>query len=79
MEASDPEPIAGAPAVHDAHAYMMSQDTKGISFSFKDEALTFTIQSSAHTWKMASQEYVLWDCPYPGRQRLRPPKIYPTI
>eukprot|EP00959_Pyramimonas_sp_CCMP1952_P337615 7070049-Pyramimonas_sp.AAC.1 len=26
-EVSGPEPIAGTPAVHDAHAYMMSQDT----------------------------------------------------
>eukprot|EP00959_Pyramimonas_sp_CCMP1952_P034342 719816-Pyramimonas_sp.AAC.1 len=32
-EASDPEPIAGAPAVNDARACMMSQDAKGISFS----------------------------------------------
>eukprot|EP00959_Pyramimonas_sp_CCMP1952_P215747 4512696-Pyramimonas_sp.AAC.1 len=44
-EASDPEPIAGAPAVHDAHAYMVSQDTKGISFSIHEETLAFTIQS----------------------------------
>eukprot|EP00959_Pyramimonas_sp_CCMP1952_P157028 3283852-Pyramimonas_sp.AAC.1 len=29
-EVSDPEPIAGAPAVNDAHEYMMSQDMKGI-------------------------------------------------
>eukprot|EP00959_Pyramimonas_sp_CCMP1952_P113347 2369100-Pyramimonas_sp.AAC.1 len=32
-EVSHPEPVAGAPAVSDAHAYMMSQDTKGIRFS----------------------------------------------
>eukprot|EP00959_Pyramimonas_sp_CCMP1952_P212174 4439904-Pyramimonas_sp.AAC.1 len=31
-EASGSETIAGAPAVNDAHAYMMSQDTKCISF-----------------------------------------------
>eukprot|EP00959_Pyramimonas_sp_CCMP1952_P103226 2159013-Pyramimonas_sp.AAC.1 len=44
-EAFDPEPIAEAPAVHDAHAYMMSQDTKGISFSINEETFTYTIQS----------------------------------
>eukprot|EP00959_Pyramimonas_sp_CCMP1952_P347730 7283920-Pyramimonas_sp.AAC.1 len=44
-EASDPEPAAGAPAVSDAHAYMMSQDTKGISFSINEETFAFTIQS----------------------------------
>eukprot|EP00959_Pyramimonas_sp_CCMP1952_P350685 7347365-Pyramimonas_sp.AAC.1 len=44
-EASDPEPIAGAPAVNGAHAYMMSQDTKGISFFINEETFTFTIQS----------------------------------
>eukprot|EP00959_Pyramimonas_sp_CCMP1952_P301622 6310798-Pyramimonas_sp.AAC.1 len=43
-EVSDPEPIAGEPAVSDAHAYMMSQDTKGITFSINDEAFAFTIQ-----------------------------------
>eukprot|EP00959_Pyramimonas_sp_CCMP1952_P437035 9150614-Pyramimonas_sp.AAC.1 len=44
-EASDPEPNAGAPAVRDAHAYMMSQDTQGISFSINEETLALTIQS----------------------------------
>eukprot|EP00959_Pyramimonas_sp_CCMP1952_P206664 4321753-Pyramimonas_sp.AAC.1 len=44
-EASNPEPIGGAPAVNDAHAYMMSRGTKGISFSINDETPTFTIQS----------------------------------
>eukprot|EP00959_Pyramimonas_sp_CCMP1952_P087268 1825766-Pyramimonas_sp.AAC.1 len=44
-EVSDPEPISGAPAVNDAHAYMMSQDTKSISFSINDETLTFAIQT----------------------------------
>eukprot|EP00959_Pyramimonas_sp_CCMP1952_P426341 8929707-Pyramimonas_sp.AAC.1 len=71
---SGPEPIAGAPAVNDAHAYMMSQDTKGISFSINNETFTFTIQSLVN-YTMASQEYVLWGYPYLGRQRLRPPQI----
>eukprot|EP00959_Pyramimonas_sp_CCMP1952_P312332 6537377-Pyramimonas_sp.AAC.1 len=34
-EASDAEPTAGAPSVRDAQAYMMSQDTRGISFSIE--------------------------------------------
>eukprot|EP00959_Pyramimonas_sp_CCMP1952_P282865 5912920-Pyramimonas_sp.AAC.1 len=42
-EASGPEPIAGTPVVNDAHAHMMSQDTKGISFSLNEETLAFTI------------------------------------
>eukprot|EP00959_Pyramimonas_sp_CCMP1952_P382813 8021390-Pyramimonas_sp.AAC.1 len=29
----------------DAHAYMMSQDTKGIRFSINDETFAYTIQS----------------------------------
>eukprot|EP00959_Pyramimonas_sp_CCMP1952_P469714 9495432-Pyramimonas_sp.AAC.1 len=58
-EASAPEPIAGTPAVNDVHAYMMSQDAKGISFSINDETLTFTIQSLVDN--TASQEHVLWD------------------
>eukprot|EP00959_Pyramimonas_sp_CCMP1952_P240614 5028638-Pyramimonas_sp.AAC.1 len=36
-EASDPEPAAGAPAMSDAHTYMMSQDTKGTSPSINEE------------------------------------------
>eukprot|EP00959_Pyramimonas_sp_CCMP1952_P461050 9480943-Pyramimonas_sp.AAC.1 len=44
-ETSDPEPIARTPAVNDAHACMMSQDSKGISSSINEETLTFTIQS----------------------------------
>eukprot|EP00959_Pyramimonas_sp_CCMP1952_P294121 6151709-Pyramimonas_sp.AAC.1 len=44
-EASDPEPLAGTPAVNDAHAYMMSQDKKGTSFFINDETFTFTICS----------------------------------
>eukprot|EP00959_Pyramimonas_sp_CCMP1952_P334259 7000296-Pyramimonas_sp.AAC.1 len=44
-EASDPEPAAGTPAMSDAHAYMISQDTKGISFSINEETFAFTIQS----------------------------------
>eukprot|EP00959_Pyramimonas_sp_CCMP1952_P067725 1413482-Pyramimonas_sp.AAC.1 len=43
-EASDPEPTGGAPARSDAHAYMMSQDTKSISFSIKEETFAFPIQ-----------------------------------
>eukprot|EP00959_Pyramimonas_sp_CCMP1952_P153802 3217717-Pyramimonas_sp.AAC.1 len=43
--ASDPEPTAGAPAVSDAHADMMSQDAKGISVSINEETFAFTIQS----------------------------------
>eukprot|EP00959_Pyramimonas_sp_CCMP1952_P037317 780725-Pyramimonas_sp.AAC.1 len=42
-EASAPEPIAVAPAVHDAHAYMLSQDTQGISVSINEETFTFAI------------------------------------
>eukprot|EP00959_Pyramimonas_sp_CCMP1952_P180565 3775432-Pyramimonas_sp.AAC.1 len=34
----------GAPAMSDAHTCMMSQDTKGISFSI-NETFAFTIQS----------------------------------
>eukprot|EP00959_Pyramimonas_sp_CCMP1952_P362800 7597479-Pyramimonas_sp.AAC.1 len=44
-EASDPEQIAGTLAVCDAHAYMMSQDTQGISSSINEETSAFTIQS----------------------------------
>eukprot|EP00959_Pyramimonas_sp_CCMP1952_P128638 2690267-Pyramimonas_sp.AAC.1 len=44
-EASDPEPTAGTPDVRDAHAYMMSQDTQGISSSINEETLGSTIQS----------------------------------
>eukprot|EP00959_Pyramimonas_sp_CCMP1952_P254896 5323621-Pyramimonas_sp.AAC.1 len=44
-EVSDREPIAGAPAANGAHAYTMSQVTRGISFCINDETLTFTIQS----------------------------------
>eukprot|EP00959_Pyramimonas_sp_CCMP1952_P332618 6965170-Pyramimonas_sp.AAC.1 len=44
-EASDPEPAVGTPAMNDAHTYMMSQDTKGISSSINEETFTFTIQS----------------------------------
>eukprot|EP00959_Pyramimonas_sp_CCMP1952_P355708 7450136-Pyramimonas_sp.AAC.1 len=42
---SDPEPIEKTPAVNDAHAYMMSQDAKGISSFINDETLAFTIQT----------------------------------
>eukprot|EP00959_Pyramimonas_sp_CCMP1952_P086202 1802957-Pyramimonas_sp.AAC.1 len=53
-EAPDPEPTAGAPAVRDAHAYMVSQEAQGISSSINEETLTFTIQSLANntlrTW-----------------------------
>eukprot|EP00959_Pyramimonas_sp_CCMP1952_P389165 8154181-Pyramimonas_sp.AAC.1 len=52
-EAAGTEPDAGQPAsssagtaaISDAHTYMMSQDTKGISFSISEETLAFTIQS----------------------------------
>eukprot|EP00959_Pyramimonas_sp_CCMP1952_P191511 4004452-Pyramimonas_sp.AAC.1 len=52
-EAAEAEPAAGqpascsagAPAMSDAYAYMMSQDTKGISFSINEETFAFTIQS----------------------------------
>eukprot|EP00959_Pyramimonas_sp_CCMP1952_P371093 7771458-Pyramimonas_sp.AAC.1 len=51
-QAADAEPAAGQPAfccagapMSDAHAYMMSQDTKGISFSINEQASAFTIQS----------------------------------
>eukprot|EP00959_Pyramimonas_sp_CCMP1952_P341947 7163133-Pyramimonas_sp.AAC.1 len=44
-EASDPGPTAGAPAVRDAHAYMMSQDAQGISLSINEETFAFTTQS----------------------------------
>eukprot|EP00959_Pyramimonas_sp_CCMP1952_P461968 9482462-Pyramimonas_sp.AAC.2 len=54
-EAADAEPAAGAPAMSDAHAYMMSQDTKGISLSISEETLAFTIQSLVNntlkTWR----------------------------
>eukprot|EP00959_Pyramimonas_sp_CCMP1952_P429276 8990839-Pyramimonas_sp.AAC.1 len=33
---------AGAPAMSDSHACMMSQDTRGICFSINDETLAFT-------------------------------------
>eukprot|EP00959_Pyramimonas_sp_CCMP1952_P168298 3516944-Pyramimonas_sp.AAC.1 len=53
-EASDPVPIAGTPAVNDAHADMMSQDTKGTSLFINGETLAFTIQTLANnilkTW-----------------------------
>eukprot|EP00959_Pyramimonas_sp_CCMP1952_P022549 474150-Pyramimonas_sp.AAC.1 len=44
-EAADTEPETGAPAMSDAHAYMMPQDTTGISFSINEETFAFTIQS----------------------------------
>eukprot|EP00959_Pyramimonas_sp_CCMP1952_P335252 7019844-Pyramimonas_sp.AAC.2 len=42
-EAPDPEPIARTSVARDARAYMMSQDTKDISFSINEETFAFTI------------------------------------
>eukprot|EP00959_Pyramimonas_sp_CCMP1952_P233515 4880599-Pyramimonas_sp.AAC.1 len=52
-EAAGTEPVAGqpasssagTPAMSDAHAHMMSQDTKGISFAINEETLPSTIKS----------------------------------
>eukprot|EP00959_Pyramimonas_sp_CCMP1952_P077831 1626927-Pyramimonas_sp.AAC.1 len=44
-ETAGTEPAAGTPAMSDAHTYMMSQETKGISFPINEETLAFTIQS----------------------------------
>eukprot|EP00959_Pyramimonas_sp_CCMP1952_P080295 1678149-Pyramimonas_sp.AAC.1 len=40
---------AGAPAISDARAYTMSQDTKGIRFSINEETFSYTIQSLVKT------------------------------
>eukprot|EP00959_Pyramimonas_sp_CCMP1952_P160655 3359728-Pyramimonas_sp.AAC.1 len=46
---------AGTPATSDAHAYMMSQDTKGICFSIDEKTHAFAIQSwvnsTLKTWR----------------------------
>eukprot|EP00959_Pyramimonas_sp_CCMP1952_P010959 229529-Pyramimonas_sp.AAC.1 len=60
-EASDPEPIAGTPAVNDDHAYMMPQGTKGIIFSFNGETFPSTIQSLVNntlkTWHRRNMSF----------------------
>eukprot|EP00959_Pyramimonas_sp_CCMP1952_P354114 7419086-Pyramimonas_sp.AAC.1 len=52
---------AGAPATSDAHAYMVSQDTKGIRFSSNEETFVYTIQSSVNntlkTWHRRNTTY----------------------
>eukprot|EP00959_Pyramimonas_sp_CCMP1952_P246622 5154425-Pyramimonas_sp.AAC.1 len=52
---------AGAPATDNAHAYMMSQDTKGICFSINEETLAFAIQSlvnnTLNTWHRRNTSY----------------------
>eukprot|EP00959_Pyramimonas_sp_CCMP1952_P005784 121134-Pyramimonas_sp.AAC.1 len=45
----------------DAHAYMMSQATKGTSFSINEETFAFTIESLVDN--LATQEHVLGDRP----------------
>eukprot|EP00959_Pyramimonas_sp_CCMP1952_P325530 6813235-Pyramimonas_sp.AAC.1 len=59
--ASDPEPSAGTSAMSDAHAYVMSQDTKGISFSINEEAFAVTIQSLVNnalkTWRRRNASF----------------------
>eukprot|EP00959_Pyramimonas_sp_CCMP1952_P004343 91305-Pyramimonas_sp.AAC.1 len=58
---SDPEPAAGAPAVGDAHAYTMSQDTKGISFSINEETFAFTflslVNNTLKTWRRRNASF----------------------
>eukprot|EP00959_Pyramimonas_sp_CCMP1952_P092070 1927001-Pyramimonas_sp.AAC.1 len=55
-----------------AHAYMMSQDAKGISFSIDEETLAFMIQSVVNnTMETASQACVLRGYPRTGRPGLR--------